>query len=197
VRQRAVRDGDTEAGLRMTVEFKFQPDGPSGLIAEGTSVLGAARRLGFQIPADCDGRGECDTCAVSVIKGVTLLSALTEAERRQLSAERLAGGERLACQCNAERGGELVLRLVSPTERSRTAEEKTRDLRKEFSELPLERKIATLIQLETIAMSQALDTIANRSVSIGKKLFDGILTDRGRTNQQHEAPPSPAGPAKK
>jgi ferredoxin len=159
----------------MSVEIKFEPDGPSGSVAEGTSVLDAAKRLGFQIPADCEGRGECDTCAVKIITGATLLSALTDGERKQLSPERLAYGERLACQCKAERGGELSMRLVSATERARTAEEKTADLRKEFSELPFERKMATLIQLETIAMSQALDTIADRSVAFGKMIFDTVL----------------------
>jgi ferredoxin len=158
----------------MSVEIKFEPDGPSGLVAEGTGLLDAARRLGFEIPA-CDGRGESDACAVVVIAGAPLLSAWTEAERGQLSLERLAGGERLACQCAVERGGELRLRLVEETERSRTAEEKTRDFRKEFSELPFERKISTLMQLETIAMSEALDTIADRSVAIGKKLFDAVV----------------------
>ncbi len=165
----------------MNVEIKFEPNGPSGLVAEGTSVLDAARRLGFQIP-DC---GECDgTCAVRIMTGATLLSALTDAERKQLSAERLAGGERLACQCKAERSGELVIMLVAQTERTRTAEEKTRDLRNEFSELPFDRKIATLMQLETIAVSQAFDKIADASASLGKKIFDSVLTDKPAPENQ-------------
>src|SRR5438552_15872705 len=123
----------------MSVEIKFEPDGPSGLVAEGTAVVDAARRLGFQIP-DC---GVCNgTCAIKVITGSTLLSDLTDIERQQLSPARLAAGERLACQCKAERGGELVIKLVAQSERSRTAEEKTRELRQEFSELPCERTIA-------------------------------------------------------
>lgn len=165
----------------MSVEIKFEPEGPSGLVAEGTNILDAAKRLGFHIPADCDGQGECDTCAVKIINGATLLSALTEGERKQLSAERLAGGERLACQCKAEHGGELSLRLVAQTERARTAEEKTADLRKEFTELPFERKMATLLQLETIAVTEALDTIADRSVTLGKKIFDSVLPDSDRS----------------
>jgi len=167
----------------MSVEIRFEPDGPSGLVAEGTSILDAAKRLGFQIP-DC---GECDaTCAVRIITGATLLSDLTDGERQQLSPERLAGGERLACQCKIERGGELVLKLVAPTERPRTTEEKTRELKKEFSELPFERKMATLIQLETIAMTQALDTIADRSMTLGKKIFDSVLpeSDRAKADQK-------------
>jgi len=173
----------------MSVEIKFEPDGPSGLVAEGTSVMDAARRLGFHIPAECEGRGECDTCAVKVINGATLLSDLTEAERKQLSAERLAGGERLACQCKAERGGELALRLVAQTERARTAQERTADLKKEFAELPFERKMSTLIQLETMAMTQALDTIADRSVAFGKMIFDSVLptSDQSKTDQKQES----------
>ena len=174
----------------MSVEIKFEPDGPSGLVAEGTCVLDAAKRLGFHIPADCEGRGECDTCAVKIITGATLLSALTDGERKELSAERLADGERLACQCKAERGGALSIRLVAPSERARTADEKTADLRKEFSELPFERKMATLIQLETIAMSQALDTIADRSVAFGKLIFDSVLpnSDRAKEDQEQTSP---------
>ena len=164
----------------MSVEIKFEPDGPSGLVAEGTSILDAARRLGFQIP-DC---GECDaTCAVKIITGATLLSALTEAERKQLSSERLAGGERLACQCKIERAGELVLKLVAQTERPRTSEEKTRDLKKEFSQLPFERKLATLVQLETIAATEAFDAITDASVSLGKKIFDSVLPNTDRAKQ--------------
>ena len=167
----------------MSVEIKFEPNGPSGLVAEGTSVLDAARRLGFQIP-DC---GECDaTCAVRIMTGATLLSALTDAERKQLSPERLAAGERLACQCKAERGGELVIMLAAQT--ARTAEERTRDLRKEFTELPFDRKIATLMQLETIAVSQAFDKIADASVSLGKKIFDSVLADKPAPENQSGAP---------
>ena len=177
----------------MSVEIRFEPDGPSGLVAEGTSILDAARRLGFQIP-EC---GECDaTCAVRIITGATLLSALTDTERKQLSSERLAGGERLACQCKIERGGELVLKLVAQTERPRTSQEKTRDLKKEFSELPFERKIATLVQLETIAVTDAFDVITDASVSFGKKIFDSVMpTDPVTEEKQKQGAPKENKPA--
>ena len=172
----------------MSVEIRFEPNGPSGLVAEGTSVLDAARRLGFQIP-DC---GDCDaTCAIEIITGATLLSALTDSERRQLSVERLAGGERLACQCKVERGGELVLKLVAQTERPRTAQEKTRDLKKEFKELPLERKIATLAQLETIAVTEAFDAITDASVSFGKKIFDSVMAAAPATEGKQDQSGAP------
>src|ERR687883_2067486 len=107
----------------MSVDIKFQPEDRNGLVAEGTYLLDAARRLGVALPTECNGRGECDTCAVVIEEGATLLSSLTEAERARLSPERLAAGERLACQAKVERGGEVVLRPVPHTERAETSAE--------------------------------------------------------------------------
>jgi ferredoxin len=170
----------------MSVQIKFEPDGPSGSVVEGTTIIDAAKGLGLQIPAECEGRGECDTCAVKIVTGATLLSDLTDGERKQLSTERLAAGERLACQCNAVRMGELSLRVVGSTKGAGTAEDKTAELRKEFSALPFERKVATLMQLEAIAMSQAFDKIADRSVAFGKMIFDSVLPSEGPKHTQEQ-----------
>src|SRR3982750_4845821 len=121
----------------MSVDIKFQPEGQNGVVAEGTYLWDAAKRLGVRLPAECEGRGECDTCAVVVEEGATLLSDLTRAERTRLSPERLAAGERLACQAKVERGGDLVLRPVPVIERAETTDEAVKDFRKEFKEMPL------------------------------------------------------------
>src|SRR5438477_12789714 len=99
----------------MSVNVEIGPDGRQGIVAEGTYLWDAAKRLGVRLPAECEGRGECDTCAVVVEEGATLLSGLTDAERNRLSPERLAAGERLACQAKVEHGGDLVLRPVPGT----------------------------------------------------------------------------------
>src|SRR2546423_6645759 len=78
----------------MSVNIKFEPAGITGVVAEGTYLWDAAKRIGLRLPAECGGRGECDTCAVLIEKGTTLLSSLTNAERVRLSPERLAAGER-------------------------------------------------------------------------------------------------------
>src|SRR5215212_10559157 len=106
----------------MSVNVEFAPEGQHGVVAEGTYLWDAAKRLGIYLPAECEGRGECDTCAVVVKEGATLLSSLTEAERERLSPERLAAGERLACQAKVEHGGEVTVRLVPATERAETSE---------------------------------------------------------------------------
>src|SRR5260370_14532975 len=160
-------------------------EGVSGVVCGGHMVSDSAWVLGCQSPECC----VCDaSCSISIITGRTLLSDLTDTERQQLSPARLAAGERLACQCKAERGGELIIRLVARSERARTADEKTADLRKEFSELPFERKMATLIQLETIAMSQALDTLADRSVAFGKMIFDTVLPNSDGPKRDQDQP---------
>jgi ferredoxin len=172
----------------MSVDIKFEPDGRSGIIAEGTYLWDAAKRLGVRLPAECEGRGECDTCAVIVEEGATLLSSLTEAERKLLSPERLAAGERLACQVRVEHAGELTLRPVPFTERAETTEEAVKDFRKEFKEMPLDRKMATLAELEAVTMFQTLSTVMNLPFTIGEKVMD-LMAGRGRakTRQEREA----------
>src|SRR5919107_1838367 len=98
----------------MSVNVEFTPEGQHGVVAEGTYLWDAAKRLGVRLPAECEGRGECDTCAVVVAEGATLLSGLTDAERKILSPERLAAGERLACpaKIEADMAYETLVRAV-------------------------------------------------------------------------------------
>src|ERR687883_2070559 len=174
--------------MSVNVEWKVGEEGRGGVVAEGTYLWDAARRLGVLLPAECEGRGECDTCAVVVKEGATLLSSLTEAERERLAPERLAAGERLACQAKVEHGGEVVLRPVPVTERAETTAETVKDFRKEFREMPLERKVATLAELEAVTMFQTLGTIMNLPFTIGEKVMD-LMAGRGRakTRQEREA----------
>ncbi len=167
----------------MSVNVEWRIEGaeapPGGIVAEGTYVWDAAKRLGVRLPAECEGRGECDTCAVVVVEGATLLSTLTDAERRLLSPERLAAGERLACQAKIERGGQLVLRPVPQTERQETADESVSDFRKEFRQMPLQKKLTTLVELEAVAAAQTLDAIISLPFNVFEKGLD-LLAVRGR-----------------
>jgi len=66
------------------------------------------------------------------------------------------------------------------------SKDKARNLRNEFKNLPIEGKIATLIELETITMAEALDTIAECSISFGKKIFDTVLPNTGKQSEHRE-----------
>jgi ferredoxin len=171
--------------MGVNLEWKAEGEGRSGVIAEGTYLWAAVKRVGVRLPAECEGRGECDTCAVVVSEGATLLSGLTDAERKILSPERLAAGERLACQAKVERGGDVVLRPVPVTERAETAEEAARDLREEFRRMSLKKKFATLVSIEA---DMAYETLV-RAVDLPFDLFGRgleLLAVRGRRIAQNE-----------
>ena len=171
--------------MGVNLEWKGEGEERNGVVAEGTYLWAAVKRIGVRLPAECDGRGQCDTCAVVVSEGATLLSGLTDAERKILSPERLASGERLACQAKVERGGDVVLRPVPATERAETAEEAARDLRDEFRRMPLKKKFATLVGIEA---DMAYETLV-RAADIPFDLFGKgleLLAGRGRRLAQNE-----------
>ena len=60
--------------------------------------------------------------------------------------------------------------------------------RKEFAELPLEKKIANLVQLETIALGETVSFIINSPFKIADKLMD-VMAEFGfkKEEQQKEA----------
>ena len=165
--------------MSINVEWKVEGESRGGVVAGGTYLLDAARRLGVKLPSECDGRGQCDTCAVIVEEGATLLSGLTDAERERLTPERLAAGERLACQAKVEGDGDLVLRPVPAAERAETAEEAARDIRKEFREMPLAKKLTTLAELEAVTAGQALNALISLPFDVFEKGLD-LLAVRGR-----------------
>src|SRR5687767_13459764 len=161
--------------MTVNVEWRTDDGGLTGLVAEGTYLLDAARRMGVRLPEECGGRGECDTCAVVVVEGASLLSAQTEAETSHLGAERLAAGERLACQTRALSAGSVVLRPVPVA----TTEETAKEFKEEFRRLPLRKKLATLAGLEA---EMAYETIV-RAVDLPFELFGkglDLLGGRGR-----------------
>jgi ferredoxin len=147
----------------MGVEITFEPAGISGLVAEGTYLIEAARRMGVQLARDCNGP-TCTSCVVFVMSGHSLLSAPTEHETNILGAQEVEQKQRLACQTVIERNGEVVVQVL-PARRA-----DAEDMRKTFGQLPLGQKLITLVQLETLLMSEALDQISTKSLSLGERL---------------------------
>ena len=94
----------------MSVSITFEPSGINGLVAEGTYLIDAARRMGAPLGAGCTaGKGECPSCVVSVKAGANLLSPPSLAEEQQLGADQLDQSLRLACQVKIENHGEVVV----------------------------------------------------------------------------------------
>ena len=100
----------------MSVSITFEPSGINGLVAEGTYLIDAARRMGAPLGAGCTaGKGECPSCVVSVKAGANLLSPPSLAEEQQLGAEQLDQSLRLACQVKIENHGDVVVMSADAT----------------------------------------------------------------------------------
>jgi uncharacterized 2Fe-2S/4Fe-4S cluster protein (DUF4445 family) len=161
----------------MSVSITFEPSGISGLVAEGTYIIDAARRMGASLGAGCTvGKGECPSCVVSVKSGANLLSQPSVAEEKQLGLEHLNASLRLACQVKIEYPGEVVVMVaarpqVPPTDPADTEAE----LRTKFGTLSLGKKIATLAALEVITISEAFDSAIEKPLAYGSKTFDSIV----------------------
>jgi uncharacterized 2Fe-2S/4Fe-4S cluster protein (DUF4445 family) len=157
----------------MEVEIKFEPSGQTGVVAAGTYLFDAAARMGIYLDEECDRRGECAACAVTIISGRDLLSETTAAEIKQLTDEQRKSGMRLSCQAKIERQGELIVMVA---EKKQTEEEKEEELkrqrRKEFEELPLEKKVASLVELEAITLGETFSFVLNSPFKIFEKVMD-------------------------
>jgi ferredoxin len=159
----------------MSVSITFEPSGINGLVAEGTYLIDAARRMGAPLGAGCTaGKGECPSCVVSVKAGANLLSVPSLAEEQQLGAEQLDQSLRLACQVKLENHGEVVVMAAARPDRAAAVDDGS-ELTKRFGALPLGKKLATLVQLEAITMSEAFDSAIEKPLAFGSKTFDAIL----------------------
>ena len=71
---------------------------------------------------------------------------------------------------------------VSPeTEKAAHKPGETAGMRKEFGELPLDKKIKTLVQLEAITMYEALNAVIDKPLAMGEKVFDRIFFRTAKT----------------
>lgn len=157
----------------MSVSITFEPSGINGLVAEGTYLIDAARRMGAPLGAGCtSGKGECPACVVSVKTGANLLSSPSLVEEQQLGVEQLDQALRLACQVKIENHGDVV--VMTATRPERPVVDTEAELTKRFGALPLGKKLATLMQLEAIAMSEAFDAAIEKPLAFGSKAFDSI-----------------------
>jgi ferredoxin len=172
----------------MSVSITFEPAGLSGVVAEGTYLIDAAHRMGISLCTGCTiGKGECPACVVSVKSGANLLSAPTVAEQKQLSLEDLADSLRLACQVKLEYPGEVVVMASARRPGGGPPRDTKAEVRKEFGSLPLSQKLATLMQLEAITMSEALDSAIEKPLAFGAKTMDAILGRKNAKNKQQSS----------
>ena len=162
-------------------EIRFEPEGRQGLIAEGTYLSEAANRFGIYFEGDCATGGE-HCCAVLVEHGAELLSAPTQQELDNLSEDARVKGERLACQARIERTGEVIIAIMEKEEiKDETVlqEEKFKEFRKDFSDLPLSKKVGELMTLEAMTLGETFSYVLNLPYTIGDQIM-GVMAGFGK-----------------
>jgi ferredoxin len=157
------------------VEIKFERENLSGIVPVGTYLSDAAKRMGVRFEEACDLSLSEHCCMVTVTAGSELLTPVTAAEKTWFEDKGEIGNRRLACQAKIERPGELV--IMTQEKKKAAAEEKeiedkNEQYKKEFAEMPLEKKIASLVQLEAIALGETFSFILNSPFLIFDKAMD-------------------------
>jgi ferredoxin len=161
----------------MNVSITFEPSGISGLVAQGTYLIDAARRMGAPLGAGClAGKGECPSCVVAVKAGVGLLSPPTNIENKLLGTTGLTESLRMACQAKIEGQGDIVLMTTAYRPQETTPPvDLPADIEKKFGELSLNQKIAALLKFEAITMSEAFDAALKKPLAAGTRAFDSVV----------------------
>jgi ferredoxin len=167
----------------MEAELKFERENTNGVAVVGAYLIDAARRLGVEIFDECGRLGLCDTCAVTVTSGAEFLTPPTKAEIELLSEERRENGERLSCQAKIAAEGEIV--ILTKEKVDQEPEDINETYRKEFAELPLDKKVANLVHLEAMTLSETFSFILNSPNKIVGAVI-GVMAQLGLKIEDEE-----------
>lgn len=168
-------------------EVRFERENAEGIVAVGSYLSDAAKRFGVKFEADCvPGTGE-HFCQVQIVDGSEFLSEKTSAEKDA----NLDKGWRIACHAKIEKAGEIVVMTKEKTAAVEEDKDQAEDYRKRFEDLPLEKKMAELVRLESIALSETLNFVVNSPYKIADKVMDFLaeLGFKAETEKKESAKP--------
>jgi ferredoxin len=153
---------------------RFEREDAEGLVAVGSYISDAARRFGVKFEPECVPAAGEHNCQIRIISGSEHLSQLTAAEVEA----KLDEGWRLACHAKIESAGEVEVMTKEKPAAAEEEKDQAEDYRKRFEELPLEKKMAELVRLEGIAISETLGYIINSPYTVADKLM-GFMAEFG------------------
>jgi ferredoxin len=156
------------------VEFRLEREDREGIVAVGTYLSDAVTRMGSSFDGPCGQDPENPhRCSVHIVEGGEYLSHPTQAERDYLAIPGVSLDERLACQVRLERPGRVVVMTKEKKKEAETqTEDHTESFKKEFAEMPLEKKIASLVQLEALALGETISFVINSPFALAGKVMD-------------------------
>ncbi|MFL6466980.1 MAG: hypothetical protein ACJ72Z_03390 [Pyrinomonadaceae bacterium] len=168
------------------VQISFPDEGREGVVPVGTYLIDAAKRLGASV-SECAVEGE-HVCSIIINEGSDLLSPKTEVESEHLKGEPRDQNERLACFAKIDKPGVIVAMVKKknePAAEKEKPDERDEVYRKEFADLPLEKKIANLVQLEAMALSETFAFVINSPFKVFDKIGD-VLAEFGFQKEEAE-----------
>lgn len=166
-------------------EIRFDPAGLQGIVPVGTYLAAAARRMGLR-ELECDIPIGEHLCVVKVTSGAELLSHKTDAETELLPPDACNDGHRLACFARVESPGEVVVMTAEKKkDEKNTPEHESEEYKKKFAELPLEKKISNLVELEAMALSETFSFVLNSPYKVAGKFMD-VLAEFGFRKEEEE-----------
>lgn len=179
------------------VEVKFDREDLEGVVPAGTYIIDAAKRFGIFFDEPCDVSADSHFCSVVIKSGIDLLSPDTKAETEHFASRSRRTNERLACQVKIEKPGEVVVMTEEKKEKEKEKEktkqaagsstdaDRDEQYRKDFADMPLEKKIANLVQLESMALGETVSFIINSPFKVADKLMD-VMAEFGFKKEEQE-----------
>lgn len=178
------------------VELRLEREEREGIVAVGSYLIDALKRLGFRFEAECDPAADEHFCTVEITHGDERLSPLTRVEKEHFKHFPRLKNERLACQVKIDHAGEVAVMTKEKKEEEAKSEDRGEEYRKKFAELPLEKQIADLVRLEVIALGETFSFIVNSPFKVFEKAMD-IMAEFGlKLDDQAKAAKRPEEHAK-
>ena len=179
-------------------EIRFEREGIGGIVAVGSYLADTIRRFGVRFEQECDHAHGLHNCEVLVASGIDSLSPLTPAETEHFNANGRRSNARLACEAQIIKPGEIVIMTNEKKEESKKSADSPKDsFKDEFDALPLEKKIAALMRMEAVTLSETFAYVVNSPMKVVEKVGDVMAEFGMRLEQEAKKArrPTPADPA--
>lgn len=170
------------------VFVRFEREDHEGIVAVGSYISDCANRFGLNVFEQTLPEKDHQIEVIDIVSGAELLSEPLKEEMDILRQINAAPGKRLASYTRIDNAGEVTIMTGEPKKDNETIDEKearAEEFKKEFAELPLEKKISNLVDLEMMAMSETLSFVLNSPFKVGEKFLD-ILSEFGYAKEETE-----------
>lgn len=159
------------------VIVRFEREDREGLVAVGSYLIDAVKRLGIRLPDKCSHGDGIHHCLVTIRSGSSLLSPVSQPEKEHLASLGRKESVRLACYAKINDAGEITVMTEQTKEETKNTETRSK-LVDEFEALPLEKKIADLVRMEAVALGETVSFVVNSPYLVLEKIGD-VLAEFG------------------